>query len=1036
MKKLTINFRLRRLCRAIPILLLLMLPAALSAQEGAVTGSVVNEKGEPVAGATVSVKGTPAGVQTDANGRFSIKASPQGVLSISYVGYTPIEEKIGGRQSITITLKEKATELNDVVVVGYGTQKKADLTGAVVTVSGTELTKRVATNPTQLLQGKMPGLSLVQGSGEAGNEGLVLRVRGQGTYSGAGIEPLVIVDGLPGSLSNLDPQNIESITLLKDAASASIYGTRAANGVILVTTKQGVNGKMQLSYDYNLGFTRATALPKNLIYNSAQYMELYDTAAVHSGVSQLFTPAMINAYKNATDRNLYPNFNWLDAIMRDVTVQTHHLGLTGGRNGTTYNIGLGYVDQPDIMLGFSYKKYNLQFNLNSKINDVVSFGSSLTFNYGRRYYASRGSQDQFLSTLSQQPMYRPKLPDGSGRYVNSVYPTVIGPNKNSVAIAENALVQDNDYYMQSSLFVNVKITKDLEWKTSGGFNFDFLKRYDFKPVINQYNWFAGPNDLPERTLDVNGQGLIVTDNNTVYPVGYTQLTYTKSFGEHHFKLLGGTQAEYNKSQSLSGQRNTPYSSNTTQELNAGPAGSQVANGTTSEWALESFYGRLNYSFLEKYLLEGNFRYDASSRFPPGNRWGFFPSVSAGWVISKEKFMEKIDWLNSLKLRSSIGILGNQSIGNYPYQDVYNSQNAYNTNASYAYSFNGSSASPGVAQNGLVDANIRWETTRVFDIGADMTLFKRLTLTFDWYNKLTYDILGSVAVPEYMGLNNPTINKGKMRNTGIELSAQYSGNIGNVGYSVGGNIQANRNTLLKYGPPSPTSNGTIYMEGQPYGSFYLYEFAGIFQTADEVAKWPGQPNFPQPGYMKFKDEDGNNKIDANDRVVVPGVYPKFDYSFNASATWKNFDISVFLYGSQGQKQFVARWGVQPFDQGSPPTTDWLNAWTPQNHSQTMPLIYLRTGSGVNNAANNANTLSTYYLKDASFMRIKNVQVGYNLPQRMAKFVAMSSLRVYFAGDNLATFSKFKGLDPERVASNIYFVAHPQNQVFSFGVKAVF
>ncbi|MBS1565062.1 MAG: TonB-dependent receptor [Bacteroidetes bacterium] len=1037
MKKLPITLCLRRACHFLLVPLLLMAAVIVQAQTGTVTGVVLNEKGEAVSGVTVSVKGTGTGTQTDVNGRFTLKAPSQGTLTFSFVGYAPAEEKINGRSIINITLQSKATELNDVVVVGYGTQKKTDLTGAVVSVSGSELTKRVATNPTQLLQGKMPGLSLVQGSGEAGNEGLVLRVRGQGTYSGAGIDPLIIVDGLPGSLANLDPQNIESITLLKDAASASIYGARAANGVILVTTKQGSNGKMQLSYDYNIGFTRATALPKNLVYNSALYMQMYDTAAAHSGVGAVFSQAQIDAYKNATDHNLYPNFNWLDAIMRDVTVQTHHLGLTGGKNGTTYNIGLGYVDQPDVMLGFSYKKYNLQFNLNSKINDNVTVGSSLTFNYGKRLYASRGSQDQFLSTLSQQPMYRPQLPDGSGRYVNSVYPTVLGPNKNSVAIAQNALVNDNDYYLQTSLFVNVKILKGLEWKTSGGFNFDFLKRYDFKPVIYQYNWFAGPNDAPERALDVNGQGLTVTDNNNIYPVGYTQLTYSKSFGDHNFKLLAGTQAEYNKSQSLSAARNTPYSSNTTQELSAGPAGSQVANGTSSEWSLESFYGRLNYSYLDKYLLESNFRYDGSSRFPPGNKWGFFPSVSAGWVISKEKFMDHIDWVSNLKLRSSIGILGNQSIGNYPYQEVYNSSNAYNTGSSYAYSFNGSAANPGVAQNGLTDATIRWETTRIFDIGIDLTVFKNLQFTIDWYNKLTYDILGSVAIPQYMGLNSPVINKGRMRNTGIEASVQYSGTIGKVGYSVSGNIQANKNTLLKYGPPSPTTNGTIYQEGKPYGSFYLYEFAGIFQTADEVAKSAKQQFNPQPGYMKFKDQNTDGAIDAtNDRVVVPGIYPKFDYSFNASANWKNFDIAVFLYGSYGQKQLVNGWGVQPFNQGSPPTYDWLNAWTPQNHSQTMPLLYLTNGTGNNYAGNNASTLSTYYLKDASFLRIKNIQVGYNLPVKWAKKVFMSSLRLYFAGDNLATFTSFQGLDPERVASNTRFVVHPQNQVFSFGAKAVF
>lgn len=1043
MKKIAIDVSLP-LCKLFPfaviLLIQLLLSSSLFAQDSTITGTVLNGNGEPVAGASVSVKGTRLSTLTDDNGKFTLKAAPRSILLISHIGYGVIEVPSDNRRPLRITLQAKATELNNVVVVGYGTQKKADLTGAIATVSGCELTKRVATNPAQLLQGKLPGLSIAQNSGEAGNEGLVLRVRGQGTYSGAGTDPFIIVDGLPGSLINLDPQNIESVTLLKDAASAAIYGTRAANGVILVTTKQGINGKFQLSYDYNIGFTSPTALPNNLVYNSAEYMTLYDTAAAHSGVGAVFSPAQISAYANATDRNLYPNFNWLHAIMRNVVVQTHHLGFTGGRNGTTYNVGVGFVDQPDIMLGFSYRKYNLQLTLNSRVNDNVTFGSSLTFNYGRRLYASRGSQDQFLSTLSQQPMYRPTLPDGSGRYVNSVYPLVLGPNKNSVAIAQNAIVNNNDYYVQSSLFVNVKILKGLEWRTSGGFNFDFQKTNDFKPVINQYNWFAGPNDPPERTLDVNGQGMVVTDSNSIYPVGYTQLTYTRSIGDHNFKLLGGTQAEYYKGQRLVGTRNTPFPSNITQELNAGPSGSQTNSGTSSEWALRSFYGRLNYDYQEKYLLEANARYDASSRFPPGNRWGLFPSVSLGWVATKERFLDNVSWLSNLKLRGSWGILGNQNIGTYPYQDVYNYLTLYNNNnanSPYAYPFSGAAVSPGVAQNSLTDANIKWESTRVFDVGTDITLFNKLFLTIDWYNKMTYDILGQAAIPEYMGLANPTINKGKMKNRGIEASVQYSDNIGDVKYSIGGNIQVNKNTLVKYGPQAiNTANGTINKEGQPYGSFYMYQFAGIFQSVDEISKSPKQQFSPQPGYMKFKDLNGDSVIDANDQTVTPGIYPKFDYSFNASATWKNFDISIFLYGSYGQKQFVNGWGVQPFDQGSPPTSDWLNAWTPANHSQTMPLLYLTTGTGANNASKNISTFSTYYLKDASFLRIKNIQVGYNLPEGIARHIAMSSLRIYFAGDNLVTFTKFKGLDPERVASNPRFVVHPQNKVFSFGVKAIF
>lgn len=596
-------------------------------------------------------------------------------------------------------------------------------------------------------------------------------------------------------------------------------------------------------------------------------------------------------------------------------------------------------------------------------------------------------------------------------------------------------MNDNDYYIQSSLFVNVKLLKGLEWRTSGGFNFDFDKTYDFKPVIYQYNWFAGPNDAPERTLDVNGQGLIVTDNNTIYPVAYTQLTYTRSLGSHDFKLLGGTQVEYNKTQSLIGNRNTPFSNNNTQELNAGPVGSQVASGTSAEWSLRSFYGRLNYDYKEKYLLEANARYDASSRFPPANRWGLFPSVSAGWMLSKERFMEKVSWLTNLKLRGSWGLLGNQNISNYPYQDVYTGANAYNSNTSYAYSFSGNTLNSGVAQNALKNQNIKWETTRIVDVGLDATVLNnRLNFTIDWYNKLTYDILYQPIIPAYMGVTGPTINNGKMRNTGIEASAQYSDHIGAVRFSVGGNIQANKNTLVKYGAATiNTSNNTINQEGQPYGSFYMLQYDGIFQSADEIAKSPKQQFNPQPGYLKFKDTNGDGTVDANDRVIVPGVFPKFDYSFNANASWKNFDITVFLYGSQGQKQYASGWGIQPFNQGSPPTTDWLNAWTPDHPSTTLPLVYI-TGQG--NASSNIGTASTFYLKDASFLRIKNVQLGYNIPVSITRHLAMSSLRIYFAGDNLATFTKFKGLDPERAVGNTRFVVHPQNKVFSFGIKAVF
>jgi TonB-linked SusC/RagA family outer membrane protein len=1008
------------------IFLLLIFGQHVQAQSTVTISGVVKEtSGQSIPGVGVKLKGSTTGTVTDISGKYVLKVpGPGAVLLFSSIGYITVEEIVGSRQIINITLKTAQTDLETVVVVGYGTQKKANLTGAVATVSGADLTKRVATNPTQLLQGKLPGLSVTQASGEAGNEGNVLRVRGLGTYSGAGNEPLVIIDGIPGNLTQLNPENIESVTVLKDAASASIYGSRAANGVILVTTKQGKAGKMQVSYSYNFGIAKATSLP-DLVYNSAQYMQMYNQAAVNSGAptSNRFTQDQIDAYANSTDRNLYPNYNWLNTVIQPAHVQTHNLNLTGGSETTTYNVGLGIVDQPDIMLGFKYKKYNLQLNLNSKINDRITFGSSITLNYGQRTYPRPGSQDMFLSTLSQSPLYGPVLPDGSGRYTATAY-SFQTANKNPVAIAENALASNTDYFMQGNLFLDVKLIEGLQWKTSVGTNFDFQKSYDYKPVIGQYLWFAGPNDAPFRTLDTGGQGLLVTDKNYIYPIGYTQLTYTKKIGDHSFNMLAGTQAEYYKNQSLSASRVT-YPNNSVPEIDAGGTGSQLNGGTAAEWSINSYYGRLNYDYKGKYLVEGNIRYDGSSRFAQGNKWGLYPSLSLGYRISQEDFFKNLlPVVSDMKIRASTGKLGNQNIGNYPYQDVYTT--------GFSYPF-GANLGDGVRKTGLVDQSIKWESTKVFDLGLDMTFFKnKLSLTADYYNKITTDILDQGPLPIYVGYDPPIVNNGTVRNRGMELSLSYKDKIGEVGYSFTANIQANRNKLLKYSATKINAT-TIDKVGLPFDSYYVYEFDKIFQSTDEIAASPKQPYNPVPGTFKFKDLNGDNKIDENDRTVVSGAFPNYDYSLNANFEYKNFDLSIFLYGSQGQKQYVNGWGFQPFNQGSVPTTDWLNAWTPSNPSTTMPLIYL-TGTGT--VSQNISTTSTYYLKDASFLRIKNIQLGYNLPEKLVKSIKMSALRIYFSGENLFTFTKFPGLDPERIATNTRYVTHPQNKTFNFGVRATF
>uniref|UniRef100_F4C3M0 TonB-dependent receptor plug n=1 Tax=Sphingobacterium sp. (strain 21) TaxID=743722 RepID=F4C3M0_SPHS2 len=1005
---------------------------ALAQGNSTVSGKVTTPDGQTAPGVSVRVKGKNKGTTTDANGLYQLQVESQDVLIFSQVGMATKEATVNGQKQVNIILQELSNQMDEVVVVGYGTQKKVNLTGAIASVDGDVVNKRIATNPTQLLQGRMPGLRVTQASGEAGNENVNLQVRGLGSY-GASASPLIIVDGIPGSLTNLNPQAIENVTVLKDAASAAIYGARAANGVILVTTKQGKAGKAKLTYDYNIGITKASSLP-DFVYNSVDYMKLYNQAAINSGITNsnaMFSQEMIDAYANATDKNLYPDFNWLDAVFKTVPVQTHNLSLSGGGSGTTYNVILGYVDQPDIMVGTSFKKYNLQINLNAKINERINFGSSITLNYGDRKYPRNGSEDQFLSTISQSPLYGPYLPDGSGRYTSRAYPFQ-SPNKNPVAVAENALTKLNNYYMQGNLFLNVKLLEGLEWRTSGGLNYSFSKNYTFKPVIEQYLWFAGPNDAPSRLLDVGGQGLTVTDDNNVYPVGYTQLTYDKSFGNHHLKVLAGTQVEYNKTQMLLGSR-LQFPGNEVPELNAGGAGQQTNEGVTEEWSLRSYYGRINYDYKGKYLLEGNARYDASSRFPKDLKWAFFPSVSGGWRIAEEAFygdgLKAV--MSDLKLRASIGTLGNQNIGNYPYQTVLNS--------SYAYPFE-ESLQQAARQEAMANNRIKWESTTVVDFGVDLGFFNnKLIANFDWYNKVTSDILSSsTAFPAYIGLAAPTVNYGELRNRGVELGLQYRETFGEVALSLSGNIQANRNKVIKYGAERIQGN-TIIREGLPYGSFYLLQNIGIFRSQDDITNAPVQQIPAKPGYLQFADVNGDHQVDNNDRVVVPGAFPNFDYSFNASATWKNFDLTVFLFGSQGQKIFVSEWGIVPFRQGGVFTRDWMeDSWTPENPNASLPIV----GAEGTPAANNVRTASTFFLKDASFLRLKNVQLGYNLPASMLSKIGISGLRIYFAGDNLLTFSKFPGLDPERGvssgggATSGRYVTHPQNKVFAFGTSITF
>lgn len=652
----------------------------------------------------------------------------------------------------------------------------------------------------------------------------------------------------------------------------------------------------------------------------------------------------------------------------------------------------------------------MDLGLTSKVNKRVTIGTNVQMRYGEKLNPPQGAGDMFLSTLAQSPLYPPQAPDG--RWIKRAYPNEQG-NKNTVAIVGNGVInRTDDYYLQGNLFMNVEILKGLSWETRAGANYDANKFNDFRPVVQLYYY----NDMSSAgLLDDGTPGLQVGRTDNVYTVYYSQLNFKRSFGEHNVSAFGGFQQEQNVASNLNAGRNQ-FTTNLLRELNAGPSDGMTNSGTSSQWAIRSLYGNVNYDFQDKYLFGSSIRYDGTSRLPKDSRWGLFYSFSGGWRVSKENFLKDVSWINDLKIRGSWGQLGNQNIGTYPYQSTLNSRD-------YAF---GGTVTPGYSASTLVDPSLTWETTRVLDFGVDITAFQnKLSLTADWFNKYTFDILRSSQVPLWLGLNALTINNGAVRNKGLEFTAQYRDNISkDFSYNIGASFQTYKNTLEKYGKTEIGST-TIRQEGHPLDAYYMYVFDGIFQSQDEIDKSPKQPVTPTPGDIKIKDVNGDGVIDANDRTYVGGKYPSFQYDVSLGINFKNFDFSAQLYGSQGQKIYVNGWGIEPFRQGSVPTTDWRNRWTPTNHSNTMPKIYLADGYP---PVQNYN--STYFLKDASFMRLKSIQLGYTLPVNIISKAGMKSLRFYFAADNVFTASKYPGLDPERTGDGNY-VTYPQIRTFIFG-----
>jgi TonB-linked SusC/RagA family outer membrane protein len=1004
-----------------------LLDAVIEAQQQQkkVNGTVTDVEGQTMVGVTVSIKGTTKAVLTDNKGNFSIDVMDRkATLVFSYIGYVSQEYALAGENSINIIMQSSIKSLDEVVVVGYGTQKKVNLTGSISSISTDELESRPITQTSQALTGLISGVTVSQISGRPGNDASSIIIRGMGTFSSAGNTPLVLVDGLASSIDAVDPDNIKSISVLKDAASASIYGTRAANGVILIETKRGGKAKLQVSYNNYIGWQKVTELPQFL--DSWEYATLKNEANANEGKAKAYTDEEIAKFKSGSDPNNYPNVPHLKNMLNSGSgFQTNHnVSFTDGDEKNSYLFSLGYLRQDGVVAKNNYNKYNFLLNFDSKIKDNLKLKVDLSGNTSvteepRHYVGDMMNMMGFA--VREGPIYAGKKSDGTYGYQDDYSPEAW---MNSESFNENK----NKYFLGGAE-LSWEIFKGLTLSGKAGYNYSNYTNNSFlaKVVFDQYKTL-GPNSLS-----------VTSGDNSLLTL-QSLLQYAKKIDQHSFNILAGfSQEAYREDWTLASRDNFP--NNSLYELNAGAATNMNATGSGSEWALRSYFGRLNYSFKDKYLFEANARYDGTSRFPEKGRWGLFPSFSAGWRISEESFIkDNLTWINNLKLRASWGKLGNQNVGNYPYQNVLSlGQN---------YSFGGALAS-GAKLTTLSNADIHWESTKVTDIGLDVSLFNgKLSMVVDYFDKTTSNILYNISVSQVLGLTPSSVNAGEVKNSGFELLLNYQTSIGKLKLGVIPNFSYIKNEVTKLASVQQDIAKGLFV-GQSMGAIYGYVADGLFVDAKDVASYPKQPYTAEPGFIRYKDISGPNGVpdgvvDATyDRKVIGSTFPKYSYGATITADYKGFDFSVLLQGLAGyDKQMAAYEAVAFNNNGQIQRWQADNRWTTDNpdpHAKYIKLTNQTLGSGTTQT-------STFWNRSADFMRLKNLQIGYSIPNSIIEKLKISKLRIFFSGQNLFSLNHFyPGWDPESSSTRSLGIVsgigsdnpfYPISSVYSFGVNVKF
>ncbi len=990
-----------------------------------ITGTIVDNNGEPIIGANIFVKGTTNGTITDIDGRFALEVPEKGILQISYIGFNTYETNIGDKEVFDISLSEDTQKIDEVIVVGYGSQKKINVTSAISSVKGDVLLQAPTTNLSNSIVGRLPGLIAVQGNGKPGSSSSI-SIRGASTFGNN--SALVIVDGIERDFQDIDPNEVESISILKDASASSVYGSRAANGVVLVNTKRGQMGKPIFNYNGFVGLQQITRFPKMM--DGLEYALTKNQARANMGLQPQYTDEEINNIRSGKT----PQTDWYDLSLNKVAFQTQqNISVNGGTDVMKYFMSLGYLDQDGLYKALNYKRYSIRTNVDAHITKHLTISASIDASNRKRNGSAYSPETVFADIINSYPLDIPYNPDGTVFYTREQHPL----EETKAGYSQGV---ENYFYTTLSFDQKIPFVKGLSiaGRATFGKEIATTKVYNVPIIMNRQ--------------DENGETI------ELYPVGghngkaslkrsfdeynsttlYLGVNYERLFGDHEIKGLFFTEIfEADASDFFAFRTNFPAIG--LDELLYGGELQKDANGGSYDDARCSYVGRANYNFKQKYLLEASFRVDGSAAFPKSKKYGFFPAFSAGWRVSEEAFWKdnsSLDFFNYLKFRASYGVVGNDrnvynrdAYGNYrvptfQYQQVYNPTGSFISGPNTL-----STIAPGVLPN----PNVTWESAAILNVGLDGSLWNnKLSFVIEGFYKRTSDILMSRirSIPETLGASLPAENYAVVDNKGFEIELTHNNRIGDFSFFISANASFAKNKVITLDEPANIQDYLI-QTGRPLGFITGYKALGFFQTEQEIADYIPQFNGGQkPGDVKYADVNGDGKVDTNDQTIISydNATPKIIGGLSLGGNYKNFDFSMLFQGATKVKKHLDTYAAVFFNNGSQNSlAELTDYWTPENPDATYPRPW--EGRHTDN-----NRTSSLYLRDASYLRLKSIDIGYSFPVNAISKLGVEKLRVYVSGSNIFTIDKLKIFDPE--TENTSGQYYPQQKTFNLGINLIF